>query len=211
MEASEIETCFATPDGGYAFARWNRPIAPVVFGVEESSLPILKGAIEAVAGLAGVEIVETDPELGSNFMSFFLRDWDELSATPDLDRLVPDLANVVLRLKETDAAQYRFFRYDREGGIRAAFLFLRMTKAMDELPAETIALGNAVQMIVTWGPRAFGGGSPLGVHPKSNSIVLKPDVADLIRAAYDPVMPVAASDVSHALRLAARLGGTAPD
>ena len=37
-------------------------------------------------------------------------------------------------------------------------------------------------------------------NPKTN--------APLIRAAYDPVMPVAASDPAHALRLAARL--TAP-
>ena len=33
----------------------------------------------------------------------------------------------------------------------------------------------------------------------------KPDLAQVIRAAYDPVLPVAATDPSHALRLAARI------
>ena len=32
------------------------------------------------------------------------------------------------------------------------------------------------------------------------------DLARLIRAAYDPVMPNAATDPSHAIRLAARMG-----
>jgi hypothetical protein len=35
--------------------------------------------------------------------------------------------------------------------------------------------------------------------------ILRPDVAELLRAAYDPVLPLAAQDASHALRLFARL------
>jgi hypothetical protein len=34
---------------------------------------------------------------------------------------------------------------------------------------------------------------------------LRPEIAAVIRAAYDPVLPVAATDPSHALRLAARM------
>lgn len=206
MEASEIERCFATPDGGYAFARWNRPIAPVIFGVDDQSLPVLKGGIEAVAKLAGVEVAETDPELGSNMMVFFIREWDELTATPSMNRLVPKLADAVGNLKAADAAQYRFFRYDDDGAIRAAFLFVRLTDDMARQPAESIALVNAVQMILTWGPGAFAATSPIGVHQESEAVVLKPEFADLIRAAYDPVMPVAANDSVHALRMAVRVG-----
>lgn len=205
MDASKVEQFFAKPDGGYAFARWNRPIAPVIFGVEDQSLPVLKGAIEAIAQLAGVEVVEVDPELGSNCMCFFLRDWEELTATKDMDRLVPDLANVVKRLQTSDASVYRFFRYDKEGGIRAAFLFLRMTEEMASQAAEVIALTNAVQIILTWGGAAFDGVSPLAVHPENGAVVLKPEYADLIRAAYDPVMPVSTNDPTHAMRLAARI------
>jgi len=36
--------------------------------------------------------------------------------------------------------------------------------------------------------------------------VLRPDIAALLRAAYDPILPDAAQDASHALRLAARIG-----
>ena len=37
-------------------------------------------------------------------------------------------------------------------------------------------------------------------------VVLRPEVAAIIRAAYDPVMPDVAEDASHAMRMAARLG-----
>jgi hypothetical protein len=78
MTPDEIEALFAR-GGAYAFARWGRPIAPVVFGVDDATLSVIKGALEAVAALAGREIAETDPELGSNLMIFFFRDWDELA------------------------------------------------------------------------------------------------------------------------------------
>jgi hypothetical protein len=70
------------------------------------------------------------------------------------------------------------------------------------VPAETLALSQAVQTILLWSDRAFMDGSPLAVI-KGNA-VLRPEVADVIRAAYDPVMPPFADDPSHALRLAAR-------
>ena len=34
---------------------------------------------------------------------------------------------------------------------------------------------------------------------------MRPEIADVIRAGYDPVMPAVADDASHALRLAARV------
>ncbi len=76
---------------------------------------------------------------------------------------------------------------------------------MSALPAETLALGQVVQAdpaVVETAPlqsarrwRASTGGAT----------ILRPEIADLIRAAYDPVMPDVADDASHALRLAARL------
>ncbi|SFR57762.1 hypothetical protein [Litoreibacter janthinus] len=195
---------FTRADGSYLFARWGRPIAPVAFGVEESTVAILKGAIEAVCQLAGHEMAETDPELGSNFMVFFLRDWQELIETPNLDRMIPELGALVERLKAADANQYRLFRFEPDGGIKACFVFIRMDDAMAELPAETICLGQVVQSIVLWSDQAFVGSSPLALTGKDVAI-LKPEIASVIRAAYDRVMPVSADDPSHALRLAARL------
>ena len=71
---------------------------PVVFGIEDASLPVVKGAIEAVVALAGHRMTETDPELGANLMVFFTRDWAELPQVPNLDRLVPDLGPLCDRL-----------------------------------------------------------------------------------------------------------------
>ncbi len=205
MTPQDVETLFTRQDGSYGFARWGRPIAPVVFGVEDATLQTVKGALEAVVTLVGHQMAETDPELGSNLMMFFFREWEELLAVPDLERLIPDLKALVGRLQEADATQYRAFRFDNDGGIQAAFVFLRMNKAMAKIPAEALALGEAVQTIVTWGPQAFAEQSPLAVVPDSGATVLRPEIAAVIAAAYDRMMPVAAEDKSHALRLFARL------
>lgn len=205
MTPQDVEKLFTRADGSYGFARWGRPIAPVVFGVEDETLRTVKGALEAVATLVGHQMAETDPELGSNLMMFFFREWEELLAVPDLDRLIPDLQDLVGRLQDADATQYRAFRFDNDGAIQAAFVFLRMSGAMAKLPAEALALGEAVQTIVTWGAVAFAETSPLAVVPESGATVLRPEIAAVIAAAYDRMMPVAADDASHALRLFARL------
>ncbi|MBE1291700.1 MAG: hypothetical protein GJ677_04335 [Rhodobacteraceae bacterium] len=205
MTPQDVEALFTRHDGSYGFARWGRPIAPVVFGVEDATLQTVKGALEAVVTLVGHQMAETDPEFGSNLMMFFFREWEELLAVPDLERLIPDLKALVGRLQEADATQYRAFRFDNDGGIQAAFVFLRMNDAMAKIPAEALALGEAVQTIVAWGPKAFAEQSPLAVVPDSGATVLRPEIAAVIAAAYDRMMPVAAEDASHALRLFARL------
>ncbi|GAA6181207.1 hypothetical protein NBRC116594_26450 [Shimia sp. NS0008-38b] len=205
MTPQDVENLFTRHDGSYGFARWGRPISPVVFGVEDDTLSTVKGALEAVATLVGHQMAETDPELGSNLMMFFFREWEELLAVPGLERLIPDLPALVERLQEADATQYRAFRFDNDGAIQAAFVFLRMTDAMANISAEALALGEAVQTIVSWGPKAFAGRSPLAVVPDSGATVLRPEIAAVIAAAYDRMMPVAANDASHALRLFARL------
>lgn len=203
MTAEQIETLFTRRDGQFAFARWGRPIAPVAFGIEEEALPVVKGALEAVAKLAGHDMAETDPELGSNLMMFFFADWAELLDVPGMDGLVPDLAAQVERLQAAGANQYRFFRFDENGAIKAAFVFLRMDESLQEMSAQVLALSQAVQVILLWSEDAFQEQSPLAMA--DDALVLRPEVADVIRAAYDPVMPPAANDASHALRLAARV------
>lgn len=205
MTPQDIELLFTRNDGSYAFARWGRPIAPIVFGVDDATLSTVKGAIEAVATLVGHQMAETDPELGANLMFFFFRDWEELRDVPDLGRMIPDLDALVTRLAAAQASQYRAFRFDQDGGIQAAFVFLRMTSELGDLPADTIALSQAVQTIVLWGEGAFAKTSPLALHPETKATILRPEIASVIAAAYDRMMPVAADDASHALRLFARL------
>ena len=201
----QIEALFTRADGSYLFARWGRPIAPIVFGVDDATLSTVKGAVEAVTVLAGHQMAETDPELGVNLMFFFFHDWEELREVPDLDRLVPDLGPLVDKLIAADANQYRVFRFDEAGAIKAAFVFLRMDENLSKVPAETLALSQMVQTIVLWSDMAFQDRSPLASVPEKDTVILRPDIAEVIRAAYDPVMPAVAEDSSHALRLAARL------
>lgn len=202
--SSDIEALFTRADGSFLVARWGRPIAPVVIGVDDATLATVKGAFEAVATLTGqAMLAETDPELGTNCMVFFFRDWDELAALPDLDRLIPDLGPLLGRLKAEGANQYRIFRFDAAGAIKAAFVFLCMDDRLSAVPAEELALAQVVQTMLTWSDRAFRERSPLA--RAGETVILRPDIAALIRAAYDPVLPAMGQDPSLALRLAARM------
>ena len=184
----------------FRFARWGRPIVPVVFGVDDATLSVVKGAIEAVVTLARHKMAETDPELGANLMVFFFRDWEELPDVPNLDRLIPDLGPRCARLAAQEAHHYRLFRFDDQGAIRACFTFLRMNSPLAELPAEDLALSEAARMILLWGE-----GAPAFLARDGGKTLLSPEISALIRAAYDPVLPAATRDPVQAYRLGARI------
>ncbi|MEP2030901.1 MAG: hypothetical protein ABJI96_19565 [Paracoccaceae bacterium] len=206
MNPEQVEALFTREDGQFVFARWGRPIAPVVFGVEDETLGMIKGGLKAVIELAGHDIAETDPELGSNLMIFFLRDWQELLDVRDLAELIPELPTVVARLEKAAGRQYRAFRFDAAGAVKACFVFLRMDEVMLNIPVDTLVLDQSVQAILLWSERAFSSTSPLAALPDGTSVI-RPEIADVIRAAYHPTLPSAARDPSHALRLYARLSG----
>ena len=204
MTPDAVVSLFARRDGSYLCARWGRPIVPVVFGVDAATLSVVKGAIEAVVVLAGHKMAETDPELAANLMVFFCRDWAELPEVPNLEKLVPDLGPLCARLEAVGANQYRGFRFDEQGAIKAAFVFLRMDEALAAMPAADLALAQAAQVILLWSDRAFAGTSPLALV--GEDVILRPEIAGVIRAAYGVAMPMVARDASHALRIAARVG-----
>lgn len=204
MTPEAVAALFTRRDGSYLFARWGRPIVPVVFGVDDTTLGVVKAAVQAVVALAGHEMEEVDAELGANLMIFFCRDWDELRGIQKLEALVPGLDALCDRLIGADANQYRIFRFDPSGAIKAAFVFLRMDAHLSAVPAETLALSQAVQMIVLWSDMAFRDASPLAMA--GHVAVLRAEIAGVIRASYDPVLPGVATDPSHAYRVAARAG-----
>ena len=198
-----IEALFTDGEGRFLCARWGRPLAPVVFGVQEDSIAAIKGAFEALCSLCGHQMSETDPELGANLMIFFMRDWGELLDLPDLDRMIGEVAPLVSRLHKTKATQYRMFRFDAQGAIKACFVFLRMDTALMAMPAQSLALAQGVEAMLSWASGAFAKQSPLASLPNGD-LVLRPDIAALMRAAYSPNLPDCAVDASHALRLYAR-------
>lgn len=188
MTPDEITRLFTREDGSFLCARWGRPVAPVIFGLADESLDIFRGAIRAGFAHAGHPVTETDPEMGSNLMIFFTRDWDELRGIPDLDRLtgIPDLPD---RLIAAKADQYRLFRFDADGGIRASLSFLNMSGALADAHPAQLAEALTMRSALSF----------------ARDVTPSPDLALLIRAAYAQVLPVAATDPSHALRLSARM------
>lgn len=203
MTPDQIAALFTHADGSYHFARWGRPIVPVVFGVEDQTLSILKGAIEAVVTLAGHKMAEADVELGANLMIFFFRDWAELPGVPGLEDIIPDLAPLCDRLEAQGANHYRLFRFDENGSIRAAFVFLRIGGTLADLPAEYLALSEAAQMICLWSDSAFAQRPILTLQ--GGQVVLNPQITAVIRAVYDPILPMASTDAAHALRVFGRV------
>ena len=200
MTADEIAGLFTT-DGRYRFARWGRAVAPVVFGVEDDTLALIRGAIEQVLAVAGLPMAARDPELGANAMLFFFREWEELLAVPDLEALVA-------RLGAREAARYRLFRFDEAGAIRACFSFVRMGGALAEAPADVLAMQEALGLVLTWAPGALER-APAAMAPlqrdEDGRLGLSAPAARLLAAAHDPALPAVADDPSHALRLWARM------
>ncbi|GLK64933.1 hypothetical protein F8A10_09440 [Paracoccus kondratievae] len=187
LDAEGIAALF-TREGQYLCARWGRPVAPVIFGLTDESLAVFRDATRAVLAHARHPIADTDPEMGANMLTFFVRDWDELQGIPDLDRLTGQ-SGLPERLKASAADQYRLFRFDADGAIRACMAFVNMGGALADAHPGQLAETLAVRAMLSF----------------TRDVVPTPELASLIRAAYDPVMPAVATDPSHALRLAARM------
>ncbi len=187
LDADQIAALF-TRDGDYLAARWGRPVAPVIFGLADDSLDIFRGALKAAYAHAGHPVTDTDPEIGANLMMFFCREWDELAEIPDLDQLTgqPDL---IARLKQQHADYYQIFRFDPDGSIRACLCFVRMGGALADAHPAQLAETLAMRTMLTF----------------AQQVTATAPLAQVIRAAYDPVMPTVARDPSHAMRLAARV------
>jgi hypothetical protein len=195
---------FTRSDGSFRFARWGRRLAPVIVGTDDFGCSVFEGGIRAVAGLAGLEVSELDPEHGANFLVFLVNDWAELTEAPNLVRLIPNLGDLIEELTRHGANQYRVFNFEPSGAIQLCITMLRYDEELQKVSAQTLAVGQALQGMLLWSDRAFMDESPIAVTEDGTCFV-KPGHATLLRASYDAVLPVSATDASFALRLAARM------
>ncbi|MDO5528798.1 MAG: hypothetical protein Q4F71_05290 [Paracoccus sp. (in: a-proteobacteria)] len=187
LTPDDIAALFTRADGSFLCARWGRPVAPVIFGLADETLAIFRSAIGAALSHAGLPMTETDPESGANWLLFAAKDWDDIAAIPDMDRLTgrPDLP---AQMAKANASSYQLFRFDDTGAIRAALGFLILGGPAKESHPAQLAETMAMRALLTW----------------ARPITPTPALAALTRAAYAPELPAAATDPSHAYRLAAR-------
>jgi hypothetical protein len=203
-EADLIRAQFAREDGTFRFARWTRPLAPAVFGGDEGTEALVTGALGAVAGLAGLEVVGEDPELGRNALVFVAEGWDGFGEVPRLDRLAPGFARVKPTLMSVGANQFRWFHFEPGGAVRMTVSLIVVDAATAEADARAVALMEAAQTILLWSETAFMTRRAVAISAEGRA-ALDPWRADLIRAAYDPVLPDATEDPGLAGALAARM------
>lgn len=195
---------------GFKFARWGCPLAPVVIGLDEAGARLFGEAVKLVAGVAGAEIEEIDPEMGANFLIYVMQDWAHAARAPNLPNFLPDLPALIERLNAADANRYRVFAFDDQGAIRAAITLLRYDEQMRAAPVDYIALTEAALGMLVYDEAGAAADRPVAMarfegddEPRA---VLAPWHARLIRAAYDPTIPAGSRDPALAMRLAARIG-----
>jgi len=203
--AGRIEALFTRSDGSFRFARWGRPLAPMVYGTNDEGIRIVEEALASLAGLTGLATAELDPELGANFLVFFCRDWDELTEVPNLAKLIPDLDRLVPTLSGAGANQYRIFGFDGAGAIRICITLIRYDDDLQQVSAQTLAVSQCLMGLLLWSDRAFAAESPIALIQDTGRCVVKPWFQALMRAAYDAAVPAASADAALALRLAARV------
>jgi len=204
LTEDEIKDLFTQADGSYQFARWGRPIAPVVFGVNDDILVGLKAAIGATLGITGQNMAELDPELGTNFMWIFCREWDEVLDLPDIEKLIPGIHDKIKEIKKTNSSSYRYLTFDKDGAIMFAVVLIRPVGDYAKQPVSVIGAAETLLTVATFGTKAFKKESPIAMIKENNMVVVKPKYAAVIRAAYDETMPARSNDEAHALRVKAR-------
>ncbi len=202
--AARLRALFTRSDGGYRFARWGRPLAPAILGTEPEGEALLLEALRAASGVTGRGLVGEDPELQANWLLILVDTWPRLKEVPGLERLVPDLEKLVGLLGAAGANQYRIFDFDGAGEIRLCITLLRLDSDLQRLPPRAFALSQAVMGLLLWSDQAFLDESPVAALEDGRAIIL-PEFAALLRAAYAPDLPGAATDPAHADALAARI------
>lgn len=206
---ARVRATFSQPGDGdsgaegaaFRFARWAKPVAPRVFGVEPQSADTLMAGFRTVAEAAGARYAVEDERYGANVLVFVCSEWLELKATPKLEQLIPELDHLIAVLRNDGANQYRIFGYDEDGAIDLVVVLLRMDDALGALSAEAVALGEAVRCLVTWSDESFDREKPLRIA-ESGRASLKPYVEALLAASYAEDTPVASQDPALAESLA---------
>lgn len=206
MTPDDIRTYFARAGGQYQFARWNRPIVPVVFGDHCLDPGLLREALVRLSGITGHPVDLEAPPSAMTYGTLVVREWRDLAATPGAGKAMPGLAKLGAEAERQGGNQFRTFQRDWRGGIKRCVAVIRTAAGrFDDLTPESMALRQAALSFLHW---SIPGVVKLRlVMPGPDGVDdLKPEVVALLRAAYDPAMPVSSRDPRHADQLAERMG-----
>ncbi len=188
-DADEAETA----PQAIRFARWARPIAPRVYGVESQGADTLMTGFRRAAEAANAPYAVEDEKFGANVLVFVCSEWLELKATPKLEQLVPQLDHLIGHLRISDESTWRMVGFDETGAIDFAVVLIRVDDVIGGLSGETVALEQAVRIMLHWSDDAFASEKPLKVT-ESGRASLKPFTEAVLASAYDEGSPIASDD-----------------
>lgn len=202
--AESVEGAPEDPAQRFRFARWGRPLAPVVLGLDEESAEAARAAVVEAAEAAGVGAVDEDPDLEANFLICVCEKWSQLKSISGLDRLIPDLERLLTLLSAVGANQYRIFRVAPEEGISFAVTLVRFDESVAGLSAQAIGATQAAHGLLMWSDEAFAEDAPVAIN-RSGRGVIKTFHAKLLKAAYGEDAPSTSEDPNLADQLAAAM------
>ena len=146
-----------------------------------------------------------DPDLGANLLMFFCSKWAELNTIPNLNKLIPNISDLLENLDQNQANQYRTFSFSPDGAINFVVVLLKYDLELSSVSVQTLGVSQMFQSVLLWSHDAFKDDSPIAVIKETNRCIVKPFYSALLKAAYDPVLPDYSVDEIHAMRLEARV------
>jgi hypothetical protein len=199
---SDQESAFAhadderpSTDRRFLFAKWAKPIVPAFYGLEASSMTIMRSGLERAARICGAKLGEDDHVYGANLVFIVCQDWSELNKSPVLRAFVsaPEQLSRVLTASKTN--QYRLFKTAKENGIEIALVLLRMDEKLSSLPPQAMALSQAAQALLVTADDAFAKDNPVTIGRHGRGL-LKRWMQRLLEAAYREETPAYSEDVA---------------
>jgi hypothetical protein len=197
----EIAAYFTKPNGEFLFRRWASPIVPHAFGPTAPESEVLYQAFDTISALSGHPVVRAPDGVGMNLTFFFINEASDMMKLPGAEGFLGMLAMLVKQLMSGKSALRRNFTTDdKTGAISQMTMIARTSGWLRHHPPESLALRLAVLTHLTWALRRDQKAPPLLVADAPGGV--HPNVAAILRVAYDPSLPDASTDKALCTQIA---------
>ena len=159
LDRSELSAYFLQGPGAFHFARWNRPLELAILAPSEATTRSYESsfgaALDRVCTWSGQSWRMQSGARPPNLVFVFVQKWVDL-ATLSMDLFGPlAIPNLINKMTESGATQFRTFSYGEDGSLASAFGFYNMSSRLRDYPTERIALAQSLLTHANFGPGAL--------------------------------------------------------